>query len=613
MKQKHYGATAKFNLLKNKVSLGLGLYFWIALISLVGGVAFLVLGTIFLGDSTPLKTDMLTLYLKSLWGFTDYVMHNGHELLKATVQKSLYPKFVETISYYVGFFIFGALISGVVSWFITMKLSEKSSETLQDQHIRGTDILTEDQLSRDQKRKKMDGHNITPLIQVDRLQETKHLLVVGGVGSGKTVLISRLLEARIRHPKNINAKFIVNDLKPDWIQYFFNPETDFIFNYSDKRSIYFNIFSYFVNEKGEISETDLITLCSLIVEEDPKDKMWTGLAKDVLKSILIVCVVEDTMTLNTVKGMLGWKATKLKKKFLEFEGTEKGVQALTGSDGTVGSVMVTLSSNTKFFEGISDTCHENKEVFDLNAWLKKKGQSKIFMINDIKNKEFNAPKVSVFVDTLMKAIWALGEDTTPDKSRRIYFFLDELGAISKLNSLESAITVGRSFGISITIGIQDIAKFDHIYTESMRKTILNSLSSRIFLRAQDSETAKYLSDMIGEKEYTETDQSASIGTESNRDGIGFNKKVKKEMAVIPAEIMNLKDHEFFFKQPEQNWTRVEGKIYPEVDSRIQTTEAYVECQGLRKKYGRKATSTQVNVEAEKPKEELSLRESIKLF
>lgn len=586
--KKEHTFSEKFNLLKNTVVLATPLYFMVLAAAFIGGIVSIFGFTLALSNSLPLKASLIYLYLKSIFAWGDKIIYKNKEYLRESIQVKLAPYFNDNIPYFIAFFAIGFIIFGVITWILIKKASNKNAEkNLKDQHLRGSDMLTEKQLQADQKRRKISGDYITPRVFIDRKQDLKHLLVVGGVGSGKTVLISRLLESRIRNPLNKDAKFIINDLKPDWVEYFYNPETDYIFNYSDKRSIYFNIFSYFLNDEGEISEVDLVTLCALLIEEDPKDKMWTGLARDVMKAILIVCVVEETTTLSAIKNMLSWKASDLKKKFNEIEGTEKGIQALTGSDGTVGSVMVTLSSSTKFFEGISDTCHKGKDVFDLNMWLRKKGQSKIFMINDIKNKEFNAPKVSVFVDTLIKAIWALGEDRSVEKNRRIYFFLDELGAISKLNSLEAAITVGRSFGISVVIGIQDIAKFDKIYGEHDRKTIINSLSSKIILRLTDSDTAKYLSEIIGEKEYTETDSNATIGTQSSRDGIGFSTKTKTGQAVLASQIMDLKDHEFYFKQPEQTWTNIKGKFYPEIDIRKKIAEPFVECDGLRKKFGRK--------------------------
>jgi len=572
MKQKQYGITAKFKMLMNNINLGKDFYIWVLLSGILGGIAFLVMGIIFFGDSTPLKSNLLYLYLESFWGFGDTILYKNTELLKSVVQTKLQPKLIETMSYYSVFFGIGAVISATAITFVTLFLAEKSAKTLQDQHIRGTDIITEDQLEKDQLLKKLIGYSITGKIMLSREHETKHTLIVGGTGAGKTVLLKRLIRSQMKHPSNSKAKFIIHDVKGDWVRQFYNADYDLIYNMSDKRSIVFNIFNYI----NDITELKSIVATLIARSPDEKEPIWTDSARGILEGILVYSIATDQKTLQNVKEMITWKPNKLRKELMKVTGTEIGVQYLSASETQVANYMSNFVSKVKFFEALSDSCHGKKENFDLESWLKSDKQSKIFMVNNVKDMELNAPRIAVFVDTLIKIVL----DFEESKERRIYLYLDELGAANKIDSLEKGIILGRSYGLSIIVGIQEIAKFDKIYGEHDRKTIINNLSSKIILRLQDPDTAEYLAKNIGEKEYTETDQSASIGTESNRDGIGFNKKVKKEMAILASQVMDLNDLEFYFKQPEQLWTHVQAEFIPKIDILENKNEAFIKCSGL---------------------------------
>jgi len=570
--KKEYTLTEKYNLLKNNFVLGLTIYTFIISAALVGGLITAIAGAYYLQNYLPLNFDYAYLYLKSFLTFNDYINFNGKELLVDTVQYKIAPHFQKALTYYTLFFIVGAAFFGAITFYITNKFSNRAAEKLKDHHIRGTNIITEEELAKQQKERKVDGYNITPQIKIDREHETKHLLIVGGTGAGKTVELKRLIRAQMQHPKNSAAKFIIHDVKGDWVRQLYNKETDYIYNMSDKRSIYFNIFNYIKDIN------DLDSIVSTIIPNSPEEKepIWTDSAKGILKGILIYCMATNQKSLAQVKKMITWKPNKLKKELSKIKGAEIAVQYLSASETQVANYMSNFVSRVKFFEALSDTCHLNKDNFDLEKWLKSDKQSKIFMVNNVKDMELNAPRIAVFVDSLIKIVL----DFEENRDRRIYLYLDELGAAAKISSLEKGIILGRSYGLSVIVGIQEVAKFDKIYGQEDRKTIINNLSSKIVLRLQDAETAKYLADTIGEKEIAETDSSHSIGTEANRDGIGFSKKVKKEMAILPSQIMDLNDLEFYFKQPEQMWTHVQAEFVPEIDILENKNEAYIKCDGL---------------------------------
>ncbi len=114
-------------------------------------------------------------------------------------------------------------------------------------------------------------------IPVPKKTETRHFFVIGRSGTGKTRLIYSFLE-KIRKQQ---AKTIIYDFKGDYVSCFFNPETDFLFNPLDLRTIHWCPFL----EVETLADIDSVSM-SLIPTSSRDDKFWIDGARDVFSAIL---------------------------------------------------------------------------------------------------------------------------------------------------------------------------------------------------------------------------------------------------------------------------------------------------------------------------------------
>jgi type IV secretory pathway TraG/TraD family ATPase VirD4 len=128
-----------------------------------------------------------------------------------------------------------------------------------------------------------------------------------------------------------------------------------------------------------------------------------------------------------------------------------------------------------------------------------------------------------------------------DLNRRRFFILDELGALQKLSSLIDGLTLGRSKGMSFFLGVQDFGKIDLLYGRQMRETIWNNSITKVMLRVDAPEVAKYLSDQIGQMEVEESHHSHSMGVKDGRDGMSRSRQVQLRRAMLPSEIQAIPD------------------------------------------------------------------------
>jgi hypothetical protein len=62
----------------------------------------------------------------------------------------------------------------------------------------------------------------------------------------------------------------------------------------------------------------------------------------------------------------------------------------------------------------------------------------------------------------------------------------------------SLLTLSRSKGGSIWVGVQDVGQIDKLYAQDLRKAIVNACGNSLLFAVSDPDRAKYLSEKIGE-------------------------------------------------------------------------------------------------------------------
>jgi type IV secretory pathway TraG/TraD family ATPase VirD4 len=80
---------------------------------------------------------------------------------------------------------------------------------------------------------------------------------------------------------------------------------------------------------------------------------------------------------------------------------------------------------------------------------------------------------------------------------RIWFFVDELGALHRLPAFEKGLQTARNFGGAIVTGIHAYAKLKEVYGENMAMTLSSLARTKLILGTADRETATWCSDFIG--------------------------------------------------------------------------------------------------------------------
>jgi len=430
---------------------------------------------------------------------------------------------------------------------IKLYFRKKAKVNTEDKFSRGSKKLTSSEQSKQMRRDKKYFNFGQVKMPIEA--ETKHSLVIGRTGCGKTALIAPIID-QMRKRGN---RAVIYDYKGDFVSKFYDDKKDMIFNPLDIRSMDWNIFDDISNPM------DINAMVASLIPEMPNSSQpfFNMAARDLLKGILHYLYQNNMRSTEALWHTLTKSPEEIYELIKDIKGAEAGATHIADtSNKQTASVISTMLLYTKTFEysnGFYPT-------FSISDWMKN-GEGFLFVSNYSDLKDTLRPILSLFIDTIGKQLLALPED----RKRRLFFIIDELGTLQKLNTLIELLTLSRSKGGSVFLGIQDIGQIDSIYGKELRGSIVNNCATNAIFGVSDPDTAEFLSRKIGETEYTTNTGGITIGSSSDRTAVSYNESVRREPLMLPSELMNQPDLSCFVKFPNYQGclTKLKYKSFPD--------------------------------------------------
>lgn len=380
-------------------------------------------------------------------------------------------------------------------------------------------LIEKDTKQRDMQREKSLRKNS---IAIEKEDETSHFFVLGQSGTGKTVLLSQIVEQL----KNRKQKMVVHDNKMDFVTKFYDPTKDLIFNPMDERAIGWSI----LNEINSIIDIESIAY-SLVPAPNFGEPFWNNNARDILIETLKYAKANSISSNKDLFALLNLSRVEMIKKL-----NSKVVNKLLENEKSAADILSTLHQFIRGLEYLKDG------DFNVKKWIESEENNTIFLTNRKDISDMIAPLLSLFVDLVSKKLLSENEDL----DRRVYFILDELTMLNKLSSVVDLITNGRSKGASVLIAVQDLARLKKIYDEEFN-TIFGNCSTKIFFRIGDNFTVQHLNKYAGTEEIERTDQSLSFQENSENGNLHIRKHVVLDDKLKVSKLTNLQDRMFLIK------------------------------------------------------------------
>lgn len=401
-------------------------------------------------------------------------------------------------------------------------------------HKRGMQLLSQKQMSLYTK-------NTPHVLSIGNINiptntECKHILVFGASGSGKSVLLSQFLNQINTYSQKYNDKrhYIITDVKPEFVGKFAKPD-DYIFCPFDKRSISWSIF----NDIDDISDYD--TFASILFEQEgAKDPFWGLAAGGIFADGLKYLDLQGRKTNQDILELFKQPAEDLTEAINSLPPTLiTSKQYLNAPDNTFASILATLASGLKPFMHLKDST-DNNAPFSFKQYIREEYQRpngtipNLYLLVPANRQRIMAPLLSLVMDIMINEALTLPES----QNCRLYFIIDEIGSVNKIQLLPDLITKGRSYGISILALTQDPGLLREKYGPQVMQSFLNNFGTQIVLRINDASTAKELADNFGVEEIIEYKESIQL-PQNGSPIPSISQNTTTKSLILPSQLQSL--------------------------------------------------------------------------
>jgi type IV conjugative transfer system coupling protein TraD len=360
--------------------------------------------------------------------------------------------------------------------------------------------------------------------------ETQHILVIGGTGSGKTNCFHHIMP-QIRSQ---GQQAIIIDTTGDFVERYYCKNHDVILNPFDQRTVPWHPW---VECKNTF---DYETLAESFIHHrySEHDHYWHTAARALFSSALIK--LEASRKVSELTRWLLYES--LPRLATLVQGTKAASHLDLNSERTAGSVRSVASSFLSCLELIGDT----NSPFSIREWIQsnQKG-SWLFLSCKPSQRSALNPLLACWFSIAMRSLLLLD----PDLERRIWFIIDELPSLHRLNALESFLSESRKYGGCALLAIQSPSQLDAIYGPDVTHAMIGNCGTKIVFAEQDPEIATKISKAFGEREIKEYQKGLSYGANDIRDGVNLTLQTRQQPLISPSAIQFLKKNQAYVRLP----------------------------------------------------------------
>ncbi|MDA8151599.1 MAG: type IV secretion system DNA-binding domain-containing protein [Acidithiobacillus sp.] len=369
------------------------------------------------------------------------------------------------------------------------------------------------------------GVHIHPDIQISEQQEARHMLLLGGSGSGKTTILWPVInQAQAR-----GDKCLIFSFKGD-----FQQKSDFPFSLLapwDSRSVRWQL--------GKDIRTRLHaeSLAKTLIPTPEKDPVWAQGAQG-----LLTAVISEVQSRYGEQWGFFRLAEACARALSDYDSLVQTVMNespmaksfLMGKDSkTTASYLAQMAANLSDVVNLGVADYSNKGTpWSVRDWLAGKTPGAAILGYFPESEELSRAFCSSIIEQAVKQILAF-PDAPPD-ARRIWLFLDEVPQAGKIPSITSALEAARSKGCRVVLGMQGVAQCEeHGYSKNTLDIWSGQCGIKIVANLSTPRDQKWAADLLGERdlERYQSNQNNGNGGQSGQSG-GYQRV--RESVMLPA-------------------------------------------------------------------------------
>lgn len=434
----------------------------------------------------------------------------------------------------------GLSVGMLAVWLIQRTMSAQGKDTLADRLLGGTRVASEEDVAAlTIQYCGTDALRIGP-VPIPRRIETRHFAFLGTTGSGKTTALRQMLDGIERR----GEAALVYDTSGEFIAHYYNPARgDIILNPFDARCAFWTPF----DEISHPADADRIARQLVSETSSQDDDVWLETSRILVANMIRSLWAEKNCSLEALLEALQVKDKEQLKEWLGH--TSSARTFANDADRATGSVLFMLAkaANLIQFLKVEDEGEDRFAFRDFIAKLDECEGAKPWIFVPRKEDYFEAskPLMACWLECAASAV--LGLSPSPD--RRIWFVLDELADLPRVENLARLLPEGRKFGAAIVLTFQALGQMRNRYGANIAEAMLACCNTKLFLQTVDQETRKWASETIGqcEVELRVATDTLSIGSEVPRTTIATQRQFRP--AVLESEL-RLSPHQGYLLLPD---------------------------------------------------------------
>jgi len=374
----------------------------------------------------------------------------------------------------------------------------------------GPDAARELQRRFGRQARRRPDHPIAPNVPWPADMWTRHVLVVGGVGSGKSTFIRPLIRSVVES----GEQALLFDPKGEFTEAFDKPA---ILAPWDARSLAWDIARDLRNKQ------DMRRFAASMVRES-SDPMWANAARQLLVGLLV--------HLRSTRGRdWGWNdlAELVFLSQPELLGIMKqwhpeAVRAVERASVTTQGILINLAAFCgpilDLAEAWGATPAERRVSF--RRWAEgKTGWRQIVLQGHGAYADLTKSYVEAVVGTVAAKVNSV--EMRDDPSRKLWFIADELPQAGKI-PIRALFEVGRSRGVRCVVACQDFAQLEEIHGERFVRALTSMCGTHVIGQLSPGETAERLCKMLGSRENERMNVSTSVDGSKRSKTVSFSRE-----------------------------------------------------------------------------------------
>jgi type IV secretory pathway TraG/TraD family ATPase VirD4 len=361
-------------------------------------------------------------------------------------------------------------------------------------------------------------------------KEAEHFLISGSPGSGKSTLIRHMLAQIQERGQGV----VVIDPDSEFVQQFYNEKRgDVVLNPLDSRCPFWAPWLEF---RADSFAMDIEALAASLIRGQPRNNseaFFQESSRTLLESIFQV--LKGDQDSRGIGEFLAQSRAKIHKALV---GT--GAYPLVDPDATEqgSGILATASNAIKPFFHLP-LASQTSRTWSAREWAQTR-EGWVFLCSTEDGRAAIQKLQGVWMDSLVR--WLMSAEIG---SKPVWIIADEFPVLGYQPQMEQTVVRGRKRGLCVVLAFQNVAQVRTIYGREGATTLTSSATSKIVLRCDETDTAKWASELLGSHEIVRLNMTSMAGLSDYREGFSMAPHRSTEHIVSPGEVQLLKPFQGF--------------------------------------------------------------------